>query len=134
MQLTMDNKKKIFPSISRLRRRDYVLWQLLFCIGYLALFALNFATFGILGHVLFMSGLMYAFIILEIYLTARRLQDCNITGWLSLLLYFRVFIIPGVLFLCIYPGTKGVNKFGADPCENTSASNTTKKDFPETSP
>lgn len=80
----------------------------------------HFASFGMFGYVLYNSGLLYAFILFEIYLTAMRLHDCNISGWFSLLLFLGALLVPLVLFMCIYPGTKGANRFGSDPSNSGS--------------
>jgi uncharacterized membrane protein YhaH (DUF805 family) len=126
----MDNKKDYFPLISRLRRRDYVLWQLLLFIGVILFLALNYVSLNFLRHITWNDKhwLMFVFILVEIYFTARRLQDCNISGWFSLLLFFRVLIVPMILFMCINSGTKGANKFGTDPCENNKVSNKSNED------
>jgi uncharacterized membrane protein YhaH (DUF805 family) len=83
----------------------------------LILFVLEYTTLGLFGLITWqdLNWLTLAFIIFEIYITAKRLHDCSISGWFSLLLFFRVCIVPGILFMCIYPGTKGQNKYGADP-------------------
>jgi uncharacterized membrane protein YhaH (DUF805 family) len=45
----------------------------------------------------------------QISASARRLHDRGVSGWFSLLV-----IIPGAeLILCILPGEKGVNRYGA---------------------
>jgi uncharacterized membrane protein YhaH (DUF805 family) len=62
-----------------------------------------------------LKWLLWVFIIFEIYLTAKRLHDCNFSGWLSLILLIGQIGFLTVLFMCLYPGTKGENKFGADP-------------------
>lgn len=66
-----------------------------------------------------------AIIIPGIALYVRRLHDQNLTGWIYLGI-FVVSLIPligllasiaSIVFACI-PGTKGPNKYGADPYGN----------------
>lgn len=57
-------------------------------------------------------------------LTAQRLRDMNITGWLALL-WIPIGFLPDPInaavylaawiVLCAVPGTEGSNRFGADP-------------------
>lgn len=123
----MDNPKRIFPPNGRLRQRDYVLWQLLLIVVGIALFGLAFSS--IPGILFLMIGVG----IYEIYITAKRLQDCNFSGWFSLLLLLPTINGLVVLIMCFYPGTKGLNEFGADPCEKYLTTDMTKEDYPEAS-
>lgn len=57
-------------------------------------------------------------------LTAQRLRDLNISGWLALL-WIPINMVEGklgaalttaiVIILCAAPGTRGDNKYGPDP-------------------
>ena len=122
--MTTNEQKKILPSIGRLSRSHYVSFQVLMLIVLIALIFFNYVTFNFLGQITWneMNWLMFVFIAVEVYLTAMRLQDCNVPGWFSLVLFIRVLILPIILFLCINPGTKGANKFGDDPREDSSTS------------
>lgn len=60
-------------------------------------------------------------------LTAQRLRDIGITGWLALLWIAIGFLsnelrgvatLVFVLVLCAVPGTQGPNRYGADPLES----------------
>lgn len=58
-------------------------------------------------------GVALPLVIWQFATATRRLHDCNMSGWLSLLL-----IVPGMqLFLLLMPGTKGENKHGPSPTE-----------------
>lgn len=129
----MDNKKIIFPSLGRLRQRDYVLCQLFLLVLCIVGAVLYLFVRFFLPPWLVVPGVPIALIVVEIYLTAKRLHDCNISGWFSLLFIYPPFAVLGILFMCLYPGTKGVNKFGADPNENDSASNKSNRDVPKDS-
>lgn len=116
----MDSKKIIFPSLGRLQQRDYVLCQLFLSVLCIVGAGLYLFVRFFLPPWLVLLGIPLVLIVVEIYLTAKRLHDCNISGWFSLLFIYPPLAIPGILFMCLYPGTKGVNKFGADPRDNTS--------------
>lgn len=111
MLTSMDKKRSLFPPDGRLRQRDYILWQLLLTLVGTIFFLLAFSS--IPGVIFLIIGLS----LFEIYLSARRLQDCEISGWFSLLMIIPTVNGIGVLLLCVYPGTKGINKFGSDPRE-----------------
>jgi uncharacterized membrane protein YhaH (DUF805 family) len=61
------------------------------------------------------------------FLTAQRLRDMNLTGWLALL-WIPVGIadkyvggavtLAFLIVLCVVPGTKGPNSYGHDPLES----------------
>ena len=58
------------------------------------------------------------FILLAI-MSARRLQDMNVTGWLALFsLIPLINFVFGLVLLCV-PGERGENRFGAPPAKNT---------------
>jgi uncharacterized membrane protein YhaH (DUF805 family) len=101
--------KNVFPPKGRMKQKDYILWQLLL-IG--ITFGLYILAFVPIPGVLF---LIYAVQLFEIYLSSKRLQDCNFSGWFSLLILIPKigFLIP--IILCFYPSTKGTNEFGLDP-------------------
>lgn len=66
------------------------------------------------------------FLIAQYFLTAQRLRDFGVTGWLSLLWvaiallpppYSGVFSLAFLLVLCAVPGTEGENRYGSDPLQ-----------------
>jgi len=66
------------------------------------------------------------FLIAQYFLTAQRLRDFGVTGWLSLLWiaiallpppYSGAFSLAFLLVLCAVPGTEGDNRYGSDPLE-----------------
>lgn len=75
------------------------------------------------GQVIFF--LFYVpFLIAQYFLTAQRLRDSNVTGWLSLIWipiaqlpppYSGALTLAFLLVLCAVPGTDGENRYGADP-------------------
>jgi uncharacterized membrane protein YhaH (DUF805 family) len=105
----MEFLKNIFPPKGRIKQKDYILWQLLLIGATVGLYILAFAP---IPGVLF---LIYAVQVFEVYISSKRLQDCNLSGWFSLLILIPKvgFIIP--IILCFYPSTNGTNEFGLDP-------------------
>jgi uncharacterized membrane protein YhaH (DUF805 family) len=66
------------------------------------------------------------FLIAQYFLTAQRLRDFGVTGWLSLLWvaiallpppYSGAFSLAFLLVLCAVPGTEGGNRYGSDPLQ-----------------
>lgn len=109
----------------RRNRKSYILSSLLLTATFLAvIFALWF--FGARGRGGFIILLLFfvPYLICGYLLTAQRLRDMNLTGWLALLWIpvgiadsyvggaasFAFFII-----LCVVPGTQGDNRYGPDP-------------------
>ena len=105
----IESLKNIFPPKGRMKQKDYILWQLLL-IG--ITFGLYILAFTPIPGVLF---LFYAVQVLEIYLASKRLQDCNFSGWFSLLILIPKvgFLMP--IILCFYHSTKGTNEFCLAP-------------------
>jgi uncharacterized membrane protein YhaH (DUF805 family) len=84
--------------------------------------------------IFFDAGKLPAYIILTIFivpyiicgylLTAQRLRDMNLTGWLALL-WIPIGIadsyvggaasVASYIVLCVTPGTQGENRYGPDP-------------------
>jgi uncharacterized membrane protein YhaH (DUF805 family) len=66
-----------------------------------------------------------AYVISYYLLTAQRLRDMGLTGWLTLLwipvnmadTHFNVFMgsLAAYIVLCAVPGTQGPNRYGPDP-------------------
>ena len=66
------------------------------------------------------------FLIAQYFLTAQRLRDFSVTGWLSLL-WIAIALLPSpfsgafslafLLVLCVVPGTEGKNRYGTDPLQ-----------------
>ncbi len=122
----------------RSRRKEY--WM--FVLGYLLVFTILGAIFGVMGA--FTSGmadlqagsmngaLMFALILMgiiglavlipSIAVQVRRLHDRNMSGWWLLGIYILSFIpvigfIASIVLIVILalPGTPGPNRFGPDP-------------------
>ena len=64
------------------------------------------------------------FIVAQYFLTAQRLRDMGVTGWLALLWvtialvppsYSEAFSLAFLIVLCAVPGTDGDNRYGSDP-------------------
>ncbi|MCX6148376.1 MAG: DUF805 domain-containing protein [Candidatus Kapabacteria bacterium] len=103
--------KELFPPKGRLRQRDFIIYQFL-------LFIVLIVTYlAAIAGVPFVFFLIFFLIMVEIYITAKRLQDCNFSGLFSLFILIPTINVLGVLFLLIYPATKGENEYGNDPRE-----------------
>jgi uncharacterized membrane protein YhaH (DUF805 family) len=72
-----------------------------------------------------------AYVICSYMLTAQRLRDMGLTGWLALLWIpvnlidrrFDMFLLAlaAYIVLCSVPGTQGPNRYGPDPLQGTPA-------------
>ena len=60
-----------------------------------------------------------AFFVMHWILFIRRLNDMNMTGWLSILILIPLVNIILSLVLAFYPGTKGANKYGPRQIKNS---------------
>jgi uncharacterized membrane protein YhaH (DUF805 family) len=111
-------------SIRRNRKSFIIANIILFSIFAAVIAALLFfdvrQRVGMLLFVLF----FIPFIIAYYFLTAQRLRDMNVTGWLALLHPFIGFLpeqaagglgLIFILVLCAVPGTEGANRYGEDP-------------------
>lgn len=100
--------------------------------SYLALLLFYFAAAIVLGIIAFVvmmisesaglivSNLLYlalggASFYISLILTVRRLHDINFRGWWYLLILVPLVGAIAILVMCVLPGTKGPNRFGADP-------------------
>lgn len=106
---------------NRMRRRTYALIAL--PTGFLTFF--SFALTNLLRATPTQGStnaslivLVFGLVCLTIlsYVTVKRLHDTNQSGWWTLLytLIFGVYLIVPIV-LSLMPGTKGTNKYGADP-------------------
>ena len=63
---------------------------------------------------------VYGFMLVAMFtLAVRRINDFNVTGWLSLLFLVPLLNFIFGLALWIIPGTKGANRFGPPPEPNS---------------
>jgi uncharacterized membrane protein YhaH (DUF805 family) len=110
----------------RRNRKSYIFGLGLLLLGCLLYIfqMLLFSTFE--GDLLFAIGffLMPVFLMFAAYvlvaLTSQRIRDIGRSGWFSVIVLFPygvpIFLqcLP-LLVLCVLPGAKGENKYGADP-------------------
>ena len=105
----------LFPK-GRLRRSYFILLEILslvivfLCMGAVMDHRLSNTFFGTLIWIVF-----FLLIFLQIVIVSKRLQDCGFIALFSLLIFVPAINTALILFLCVYPGQKGQNKFGADP-------------------
>ena len=75
------------------------------------------------GHLIYLMFSVPALVV-QYLLTAQRLRDFGVTGWLSLLWVSIAFMpvpwsgfatLAFLLVLCAVPGTQGENRYGPDP-------------------
>ncbi|NVN95177.1 MAG: DUF805 domain-containing protein [Bacteroidetes bacterium] len=101
----MEIFKQLFTYKGRMRRRDYLIIQLGLVFLMFAMFIIAFTNFGVITFILL--PLSY---LINIFQTAKRLHDINISGWLSLIILVPIgyfIVIP----LCFIPSSEGKNKF-----------------------
>jgi len=103
----------IFTAEGRLGRIRYFYYFLLTVLG---ISAITFAM--LLLNIRPTEDIQSVFIFIAmIVLTIQRCHDLNISGWWSLLVF-----VPLVSFYFFFaPGTKGANRFGAEPRPNSKA-------------
>ena len=114
-----------FSPMGRRNRKSFVLASLALylSLGLLLLIWLFFAE----THRARMIGLLLLgapAILSGYFMTAQRLRDMNLSGWIALLwIPIGMFDNPAkgafswaaIIILCFVPGTSGPNKFGHDP-------------------
>ncbi len=109
-----------FISNRRLRQTHYTIWQLVISVALIILFFLFFAAFySPENKFLTLITIVFSIALLcfQLYISAKRLQDCNISGWFSLIILIPALTVIGPWILCLINGTKGTNNFGPDPRE-----------------
>lgn len=114
-------------SIRRNRKSFFV--ANIYLIGILAALVAAVYFFQIRGAaaLLFCIAFGLPWVFVSYNLTAQRLRDLNVTGWLSLLwipvnmMYNEYFVLSSALstafwvVLLFVPGTEGDNRYGSDP-------------------
>ena len=68
----------------------------------------------VLGLIIYVPGIAIAIIMMK-----RRLNDLDLTGWLSLLMFVPLLNLVFALYLLFAPGTKTTNKYGPRPVKNS---------------
>jgi uncharacterized membrane protein YhaH (DUF805 family) len=100
--------KKYAVFSGRARRKEYWMFVL---FNQIILFVLGFVTV-LLGAPSLVYLYTFAVLIPSIAVGVRRMHDINHSGW------WLLFPIVNLVFACT-EGTRGENKFGSDPKENT---------------
>jgi uncharacterized membrane protein YhaH (DUF805 family) len=115
------------PSIRR-NRKSFILAVLaVITVMFGSLLVISWFSRTSAGNALWFWGFAIPSVICSYFLTAQRLRDLNISGWLTLL-WIPVNVLdksvagytlaPIVLFLLsVIPGTKGPNNYGPNPVE-----------------
>ncbi len=114
--------EKIFTTKGRLNRLAYLKYVIGFSV---ASFILNFIV-GIIAALLTGSAESTLMYILSVIVTLplsvgaimaaiRRLHDLNRSGWFMLLTLIPVVNFIFGIYIVFFRGTKGYNKYGADP-------------------
>lgn len=99
--------------MTRLRRKEFLIYGVI-------IFVISFVIVQFLDgrssqqQLLFLIGVGIILLAIQLRLAARRLNDINFSGWYSLLLLIPIVNFAGILLYFI-DGTKGSNKYGADP-------------------
>ena len=121
------SEPKLFSLSGRIGRLRYLAYSVVYNLifyglvmvaGALGAFAENnqvvLMLVGVIAIILTI-GAVFAGLVL----VARRLNDCNASGWFCLLMLVPLANLLLGLFLLFMPGTKGSNKYGAKPVPNT---------------
>jgi len=119
MTSILDDIRKInnrFPK-GRLRRTYFIFLQIFsLVLAFLCMGAVmdnrlsDNAIFGVLVWII-----LFALVVFELVIVSRRLQDCGFMPLFSILVLVPAVNGALILFLFIYPGQKGENKYGPDP-------------------
>lgn len=102
------NFEKLFSADGRIGRRDWIIWSVGIAI-----------IFGILTYLLGDRGQWVQAIlsiiagIAGIFMGIKRLHDLDKTGWLYLLALIPVVNIFFTIYLWVWKGTAGENRFGS---------------------
>lgn len=121
---------KVFAFSGRIGRLRYLAYAFLYNLVFgsllgilaaVALPALQDESAAALGAVaMSLLGLGYlAMLVMLIVLGCRRLNDLNQSGWWLLLYLVPVVNFIFLLYMMLWPGSKGVNRFGAKPQKNS---------------
>lgn len=116
-----------FSTTVRRNRKSFILANVfLFLIMALVTGALIFFDVRLRSGQIIYFLFYIPFLIAQYFLTAQRLRDFGVTGWLSLLWiviallpppYSGAFSLAFLLVLCAVPGTEGENRYGNDPLQ-----------------
>lgn len=117
-----------FSPTLRRNRKSFVLAVLsVVIVMFGSLLVINWFSKTSAGNTLWFLGFVIPSVICTYFLTAQRLRDMNVSGWLTLLWIpinaldksaAGYTLTPIVLFLLsVIPGTKGSNNYGPDPLE-----------------
>jgi len=109
----------------RRNRKSYIFSSIILSAFFLSVFlALWFFGAGKRSGAIVFLLFFIPYIICVYLLTAQRLRDMNITGWLALL-WFPIGLaddyiggaasVAFIIVLWVVPGTQGQNRYGADP-------------------
>ena len=119
-----------FSASIRRNRQSYIFASLLLLavMGLVFLAMWYFEARNLFGEVVFLIFFV-PFVICQYFLTAQRLRDMNVTGWLALLWIpigmadeglGGALSLAAFLILATVPGTKGPNRYGPDPLDEQS--------------
>jgi uncharacterized membrane protein YhaH (DUF805 family) len=112
------------PSLRRNRKSFVLAVVALLSVLLVCLMGVNFFSKTDSGSTLYFWAFTVPGIICTYLLTAQRLRDMNITGWLALLWiplgvvdqnFSRWASLLALFLLAVIPGTRGPNRYGPDP-------------------
>lgn len=121
--VTETYQPKVFSFSGRIGRLRYLAYGLLWnlaaslVVGLIAFAAYNAANLVVVVLAIFAS---VAIAMVPMFsLTVRRLNDLDNSGWWSLLYLVPLVSLALVIYVLFWPGTAGLNRFGAAPSANT---------------
>lgn len=121
-------KGMYLSSKGRLSRKEFIkLWSCLILLQFVkhvmildifsSLLNMNSSNFRYAVYINEIIAII--FLIPTFYLFIRRAHDLNKSGWLVLLIFAPFIDVLFLLYLCLFKGTDGPNKFGDDPLQIT---------------
>lgn len=114
---------ELFSTQGRIGRLRYFAWGfLLNLIAYIPLMLLGIVAPNLLvggGLSIIIVGVFFiALLVVSFFVTRRRLWDLDQSPWFFLLLLVPLVNIFFSLYLFLWPGTQGSNKYGLQPAKN----------------
>jgi mycoredoxin len=98
----------------RIGRLRFLVYNLVLGVIFLKMLIIAASGLSLTASMIF--GAVYLlFLIIDISVTKRRLNDLNQSGWLTLLFFIPVINIAATLYLLFAPGTPAPNRYGAMP-------------------
>ena len=125
--MSLPSSERWFSLTIRRNRKSYIFANLILIAIMIAVIAVLYAFESSTRAREAIFFIFFApYIVAQYFLTAQRLRDFGVTGWLALL-WIAIAALPEefsaaasaafLLVLCTVPGTAGANRYGPDPLQ-----------------